>query len=64
MHYSPENIHLNYSQLLEKAKGMCDEPVSDLQVTHLEEITMGQASNKQWFKYRAGRITASQLRMT
>jgi len=59
--YSPENIELNYSQLLEKAKGKYHEPVSDLQVQHLEEITRGQASNKQWFKYRAGRITAAQL---
>ena len=27
----------------------------------MEELTRGQAKNKQWFKYRAGRITASQF---
>ena len=59
--YCPENGHLNYSELLEKNKNICCEPILESQVKHLEEITRGQASNKQWFKFRAGRITASQL---
>lgn len=57
--YSPKNIHLNYSELLENGKGICNTQVTDLEVRHLEEITRGQVSNKQWFNYRAGRITAS-----
>ena len=59
--YEPEYLDLNYIQLLGRVENVCREPVSEEQVSHLEELTRGQAKNRQWFKYRAGRITASQL---
>lgn len=59
--FEPENLDLNYLQLLDKVKDVCNEPVPEIQVSHLEKLTRGQAKNRQWFRYRAGRITASQL---
>ena len=59
--YEPANLDLNYVQLLDKVRDVCKEPVSETQVSHLEKLTRGQAKNRQWFRYRAGRITASQL---
>ena len=59
--YCPDNLHLNYSELLEKTKAIYWDPILQLQVKHLEELTRGQSNNKQWYKYRAGRITASML---
>ena len=57
--YSTEALGLNYVQLLERVKELCYQPATDLQINHLEELTRGQSSNKKWFRYRAGRITAS-----
>ena len=59
--YSTEAFALNYVQLLECAKGLCNQPATEMQIKHLEELTRGQSSNKKWFRYRAGRITASLL---
>ena len=59
--YQPENDSLNYLELLEKAKSVSHEAILESQVKHLEVLTRGQSTNRQWFKYRAGRITASQL---
>ena len=58
--YSPCNNSLSYTELL-SAQECCSYAVTTSQIEHLEELTRGQASNKQWFKYRAGRITASQI---
>ena len=59
--YEPDYLDLNYTQLLGKVENVCREAISEEQVSHLEELTRGQAKNKQWFKYRAGCITASQF---
>lgn len=59
--YEPEYLDLNCIQLLGKVENVCRESVSEEQVSHLEELTRGQVKNRQWFKYRAGCITASQL---
>ena len=59
--YEPENLHLNYLHLITKFKDICKQPITAAQVNHLEELTRGQAKNRQWFKYRVGRITASKL---
>ena len=59
--YEPDYLHLDYLQLLAKVKDVCRQPVTEAQVSHLEQLTRGQAKNRQWFRYRAGRITASQL---
>lgn len=58
--YEPDCLQLNYLQLLQRSKNVCTS-VSDIQVRHLEEFTRGQARNEQWFRYRTGRVTASQL---
>lgn len=60
--YDPANLQLNYLELIEAGKnlhGILD--VSPAQQRHLETITHDQAKSHLWMKYRAGRITASQL---
>ena len=59
--YDPQNLSLNLDQLVEKYNSVCKNSVTESQVQHLEEITRGQSKNRQWFRYRTGRITASQL---
>lgn len=59
--YSPSKLNFSYTKLLDSAPQICTEIATESQIKHLEELTRGQASNKQWFKYRAGRITASQI---
>ena len=49
----PSNNGLSYTEL--------KMVVANISNGTSEELTRGQASNKQWFKYRAGRITASQI---
>ena len=44
----PGNIQLNYLQLLEKAENVCKEPITEIQISHLENLTKGQACNKQF----------------
>lgn len=58
--YDPKNLILSYDQLVKKYNVFKDS-VTESQVQHLEEITRGQTKNRQWFRYRTGRITASQL---
>ena len=59
--YDPKNLILSYDQLVKKYNNVCKDSVTESQVQHLEQITRGQTKNYQWFRYRAGRITASQL---
>ena len=59
--YDPKNLILNYDQLVEKYKNVCKNSITESQVQHLEKTTRGQSKNPQWFRYRTGRITASQL---
>ena len=59
--YSPSNINLSYTELLASVPQICTETATESQIKHIEGLTRGQASNTQWFKYRAGRITASQI---
>ena len=58
--YDPSNLELNFAQLLELAQQF-EEKVTPAMRDHLEDITRSQSSSKKWFKYRAGRITASKL---
>ena len=48
--YCPDNLHLNYSELLENTKDIYWDPILELQVKHSEELTRGQRNNKQWYK--------------
>ena len=58
--YSPTNNEMSYTELI-SAQEKFSHTASESQIKYLEELTRGQANNKQWFKYRAGRITASQI---
>ncbi len=51
---------MSYTELI-SAQEKFSHTASESQIKYLEELTRGQANNKQWFKYRAGRITASQI---
>ena len=58
--YDPANLELNFAQLLELAQQF-KENVTPAMRDHLEDITQSQSSCRKWFKYRAGRVTASKL---
>ena len=58
--YDPNNLKVNFIQLLELTQQF-KETVTPAMRDHLEIITRTQAACKKWFKYRAGRITASNL---
>ena len=55
----------NYSKLLEKCMNVYDNslnsPLTTSQTQHLEEATRCQSKSRLWYRYRAGRITASTL---
>ncbi len=55
--YSHSNNELKYIELINAQSGY-SYAVSASQVQYLKELTRGQASNKQWFKYRDGQIIA------
>lgn len=59
--YDPKYLTLNYTDLLQ----VCDS--TDIKVSQdmakaVEEATIQQASSKLWYKFRAGRITASRMK--
>ena len=56
-----EAVHMGYSELL----SLCSEvdiSVSEDQAKAVEEATRDQADSKLWFRFRAGRITASKMK--
>ena len=59
--YDPKNLILSYDQLVKKYNNVCKDSVTESQVQHLEQITRGQTKIYQWFRYSAGRITATRL---
>ena len=58
--YEPENLNLNYKELLDKAKDISIS-LSQHEVEYAEKVTKKQAASSEWFSFRAGRITASKL---
>ncbi|KAL5503638.1 hypothetical protein EMCRGX_G010616 [Ephydatia muelleri] len=61
--YKAEYLSLDYISL----QSVREDTAKDFQVTvqqieNLEQATRGQSSNKLWFQYRSGRITASKLK--
>ena len=59
--YNPKHLALNYLELLQ----VCDS--TEIQVSQdmakaVEKATIEQASSKLWYKFRAGRITASRMK--
>ena len=61
--YDPNFLQLGYSDLL----SACDKIATELHITEdmvaaVENTTIEQSKSKVWFKYRAGRITASKMK--
>ena len=56
-----EAVHMDYSELLSACKDV-EISVSEEQAKAVEAATRDQASSKLWFRFRAGRITASKMK--
>ena len=42
--YDPQNLSLNYHQLIEKTETVCQQPLTESQIMHLEEVTRDRAT--------------------
>ena len=60
--FKPEHLSKNYTELLTLAEIDLQDKVTPAMVDHLEQITRQQSRSKNWFLFRAGRITASRLK--
>ena len=61
--YNPAYLVYDYSQLVELAEEQFSSAdVSPVMVNHLVELTLRQSNSASWFRYRAGRVTASRFR--
>ena len=60
--YKPAYLESDYSELLKLAESHLRDEVTPGMVDHLAELTCKQSHSQEWFKYRAGRITASRFR--
>ena len=60
--FKPEYLDKNYTELLTLAEHYLEEKVTPAMVDRLDQITRDQSKSKQWFHYRAGRITASRFK--
>ena len=60
--YKPEYLQTDYSDLLKLAESHLNDEVTPAMVDHLAQLTFKQSMSREWFKYRAGRISASKFR--
>ena len=60
--YKPAYLDSNYCELLKLADNHAHDEVTPAMVDRLAQLTSKQSMSKEWFKYRAGRITASKFR--
>ena len=62
--YRPEYLERDYADLVKvgESQSHLHEEISQDMVDHLEKLTRTQAKSREWFKYRAGRITASRFK--
>jgi len=60
--FKPANLEKAYTELLTLAESHLHEEVTQAMVDHLEMMTRNQSKSRDWFRYRAGRITASRFR--
>ena len=62
--YRPEYLESDYGDLVKlgESQSHLHEEISQYMVDHLEKITRTQAKSREWFKYRAGQITASRFK--
>ena len=56
--FHPKFLELDFSLLSSEVKGIILK-ITTQNVEHVEEATKGQSNSKMWYKYRSGRITAS-----
>ena len=60
--FKPAYLESDFSQLLTLAENYLHYEVTPAMVDHLVHLTREQSKSRDWFKYRAGRITASRFR--
>lgn len=60
--FKPAYLDCNYTELLALANNFAQEKVTPAMVDRLAQMTCDQSKCKNWFKYRAGRITASRFK--
>ena len=59
--YDPNNLKLKYHELLEKCESITVDVTRNMALT-VEKACREQYKSRVWFKYRAGRITASKMK--
>ena len=57
--FNPAHLDKDYDQLVTLANNFSMHTVTQEMLEHLAKMTCDQAKSKQWFRFRAGRITAS-----
>ena len=63
--FNPAHLEKDYDQLVMLAKNFSStHSVTQEMVEHLAKITCDQSKSKSWFRFRAGRITASRFKQT
>ena len=60
--FLPAYLESDYTELLKFAESHLHDEVTPAMVDHLAQLTCKQSKSREWFKYRAGRITASRFR--
>ena len=60
--FKPTYLEKDFTQLLTLAKSLLHREVIPVMVAHLVHLTQAQSKSRNWFQYRAGRITASRFR--
>ena len=60
--FKPAYLGTDLAELLKLAESHLDDEATPEMVDHLAQLTHNQAKSREWFKYRAGRITASRFR--
>ena len=59
--YNPALANTSYPDLLTSSESVCIE-LSEVMVHNIEEATRAQSDSRLWYRYRAGRITASKMK--
>jgi len=60
--FRPAYLDFDFAQLLTLAESHLHHEVTPTMVDHLVDLTQAQSKSRNWFQYRAGRITASRFR--
>lgn len=59
--YNPTASTLEYSELLDRARETSI-TVTEVMASNVERCTRGQCHSEKWFMFRAGRVTASNMK--